>query len=395
MSTSRSMQNSRGGFSLIEVLIGVLILALGLLGLAAVFPVVVRQQRTAADQTQGLAVARNAEAYLRSHTLTSQRSVANAAAPNGGLLAANDPIPIINRRGLDMLRYQGVTATNPYSTWSYNSGNPLLPGGWELPTYTLRSNTPDRGIMMIARTGQSANVSVPQRDRLWPAPYSGMDARVDDVRYANEPRYVWDVAMRRVDPGTPTSVADDGIQFAVFVRRVDGSIRVARRDNVNDPLDPLRRLRSTRSLRLADVLTGDQLGQGVVAVQPAEGRVAVAVTNNSTSPVPTLNGEGEYAVPIRASVTLIDDPEGAGLTRLAVAGATDVEKRLVRQPGQKLIDNLGNVYTVVKADEDLSSVFISPAASANAAALAASGALQVVFTPQVPAAVHVFTMEPR
>jgi len=383
-------------FSLIEVLIGVLILALGLLGLAAVFPVVVRQQRSAADQTQGLTVARNAEAFIRAHTLSGGRSVPNASASGAGLLAPSDPIPIQNRRGMDMLRYQGVTPTNPYSTWSFNSANPDRPGPWELPTYSLRSTNPDRGLMIVASTNQAANIQFSQRDRLWPQPYSAVDARVDDNKYANEPRYVWDVAMRRVDPGTPSNVADDSIQFAVFVRRVDGSIRVTRRDGVNDANDPIRRTRPTRSLRLADVLTGDRLGQGgAIVVQTQEQRLAVAVTNNSTSPTPTLTGEGEYAMPIRANVSQIDDPEGNGLTRLAVAGATDAQKRLVRQPGQKLIDNLGNVYTVLKADDDANSVIISPAASANAAALAASGDLQVVFTPQVPAAVHVFTMEPR
>lgn len=390
-----SPQSSRA-FSLIEVLIGVLILALGLLGLAAVFPVVVRQQRTAADQTQGLIVARNAEAYIRGHTLTTTRSVPSASAPGGGLLDPSDPIPLQNRRGLDMLRYQGVTSSNPYSTWSFNSANPDRPGPWEIPTFSLRSNNADRGLMIVAATNQTASVQFAQRDRLWPQPYSGMDALVDDNKYANEPRYVWDVATRRVDPGTPSNVGDDGIQFAVFVRRVDSSIRVPRRDRINDANDPIRRQRPTRDLRLADVLTGDRLGQGgAIALQQQEQRVAVAVTNNSNSPVPTLNGEGEYAMPFRVNVTLIDNPEGNGLTRLAVASATDIQKRLVRQPGQKLIDNLGNVYTVLKADEDANSVIISPAASANAAALAASGDLQIVLTPQVPAAVHVFTMEPR
>lgn len=390
-----SPQSSRA-FSLIEVLIGVLILALGLLGLAAVFPVVVRQQRTAADQTQGLIVARNAEAYIRGHTLTTTRSVPAAGTANAGLLAPSDPIPKENRRGLDMLRYKDVTNDNPYSTWSFNSANPDRPGPWELPTFSLRNTNPDRGLMIVAATNQTASVQFAQRDRLWPQPYSSVDARVDDNRYANEPRYIWDVAMRRVDPGTPSNVGDDGIQFAVFVRRIDGSIRVPRRDGINDVNDPIRRLRPLRDLRLADILTGDRLGQGgAIVLQPQEPRVAVAVSNNINSPVPTLNGEGEYAMPIRVNVTLIDNPEGAGLTRLAVANATDIQKRLVRQPGQKLIDNLGNVYTVLKADDDTSSVIISPAASANAAALAASGDLQVVFTPQVPAAVHVFTMDPR
>jgi hypothetical protein len=313
-----------------------------------------------------------------------------------------------------MLRYQGVTSNNPYPTWSFNSANPDRPGPWEIPTYSLRSTNPDRGLMTIAATNQSASVQFSQRDRLWPAAYSNVDPRVDDNKYANEPRYIWDVATRRVDPGTPSNVGDDGIQFAVFVRRIDGSIRVPRRDGIRDSNDPLVRRRPTRDLRLADVLTGDRLGQGnVIVLQQPEHRVAVAVTNNSNSPVPTLNGEGEYAMPIRMQIEAIDDPDGQGLSRfLLPSSASDVQRRLLREPGQKFVDNLGNIYTVVKATFDRSppntsnppedqpasdrrSILVSPAASANAAALAASGDLQIVFTPQVPAAVHVFTMEPR
>ena len=53
-----------GAFSLIEVMLGVLILALGLLGLAAVMPAVVAQQRNAANTTLGESAISSAKDYL-------------------------------------------------------------------------------------------------------------------------------------------------------------------------------------------------------------------------------------------------------------------------------------------------------------------------------------------
>ena len=53
-------------FTLIEVLIAILILALGLLGLGAVFPVVITQQRNANAVVEGESVASMAESIVRS-----------------------------------------------------------------------------------------------------------------------------------------------------------------------------------------------------------------------------------------------------------------------------------------------------------------------------------------
>ena len=51
---------SARAFTLVEVLMAVLILAIGLLGLGAVLPMVVRQQRDSADGTFGLIAMRSA-----------------------------------------------------------------------------------------------------------------------------------------------------------------------------------------------------------------------------------------------------------------------------------------------------------------------------------------------
>ncbi len=55
---------SRSAFTLIEVLISVIVLAIGLVGLAAVFPAVITQQRNATDLSAGLRAGASGEALL-------------------------------------------------------------------------------------------------------------------------------------------------------------------------------------------------------------------------------------------------------------------------------------------------------------------------------------------
>ena len=61
------------GFTLIEVLISIIILALGLLGIGVVFPVVIRQQRISTDEVRGVVEARSAaDAMLKRFELQNQ-----------------------------------------------------------------------------------------------------------------------------------------------------------------------------------------------------------------------------------------------------------------------------------------------------------------------------------
>ncbi|MAY74999.1 MAG: hypothetical protein CMJ31_09855, partial [Phycisphaerae bacterium] len=55
---------SRNGFTLVEVLLAVLVLGIGLLGLAAVFPVVIAQQRQSSETIAATGVAASVEAML-------------------------------------------------------------------------------------------------------------------------------------------------------------------------------------------------------------------------------------------------------------------------------------------------------------------------------------------
>ena len=164
---------ARPAFSLVEVLIAILVLAIGLLGLAAVFPAVIAQQREAADVTSAGTLADQAAARILIDSEALRLADLVRAVP-----AALRDEPVWSDRW---------TADNAYA----QTGRCTAAG--------------------------SAGVNLPAAARLIPAP----GGRV-------QPQYVWDcVALSR--PGEPA-------RCAVFVRRIDTGIRVPRGATLSDGL---------------------------------------------------------------------------------------------------------------------------------------------------------------
>jgi len=153
---SRSTGRFIAAFSLIEILISIVVLSLGLLGLAAVFPAVVRQQRIATDSVQGVSIERTAQEYIR----------------NSGTLNAFNPQAggVNSRAGWQMLTYNA--GWSPRGLWVLSEPSLAgLPGtGVDLPT----------GVMTMGTGDNQAFVSL--TDRLIPHPYST----------GNDPRFVWE-----------------------------------------------------------------------------------------------------------------------------------------------------------------------------------------------------------
>lgn len=177
------------GFSLLEVLIGVLVLALALLGLAALFPVVLRDQREARDGILGVSAQRAAEAYLTTQL------VLNPGTGTTGWRA-----------------YANRVATRPDNhkwevTLSGNDTVSLYRGG-------------DGQMRMLGNT-----VTIPVVDRVWPnvTTTAGTAPQM-------QPQLVWDIAVC----ATTEQVTQQGgqttrvvpLRVAIFTRRVDAQIRV-------------------------------------------------------------------------------------------------------------------------------------------------------------------------
>lgn len=351
--------SSRRAFSLVEVLISIVVLALGLVGLAAVFPVVVQQQRGVSDSIQGSSVERSAEDLIRGNATLSLR--------------ANPTDTSSNSIWRDLVAEE-LTST----VWS-------PAGAWDTGTPVDDLASAVRGLNIVRSTGDLAVVSgagsftlIPTSERLNPTPFTSRA----------EPRFVWDMAARRVEiraideqAGDRVATADrtetdregDAVQVAVFARRIDSNIRAPRQG-------------------LAFALTRTTGPDARLPVgADAVGR-------------PTLDGRGtaaanNYATIQRITYTIGADPDTDELNRLV----PDENSELIayaRQIGQKFVDRAGIVRTVrsiaTTPEGDFEALVIEPPMSAGAVAneVADFNSLpELLFTPQIPASVGVFTIQ--
>lgn len=320
------------GFSLIEILIAVVVLALGLLGVGAVFPVVIRSQRQSQDVVYGQIASRNAAAYLmgRQHMLDALRLVAYDTNFDGN--PDEDP------------RYDAT----PWFIWSDK------PADWG-------SVDPGTGDLLLKHpkppNSTITSIYVPASERLFPAPFT----------VGVNPQYIWDVAVRRKRVG--------GFQVLVVTRRLDQQIAV--------PED----------LVLSNVLTGKYLTSGGQRRLPMSVDAAGRPTGNGGPP-----GIGTYsrlrslelALPLHDSdpaLILVQgmddgDPTDQSTTVLPYANAV----------GQKLVDNLGMVYTVTGTLEDEQRrtwLRLNPPLTMQARNESKVTSIQFVMTPQVPVDVRV------
>lgn len=389
----RCRRNARG-FSLIEVLLAVLVLGLGLLGLAAVFPVVISQQREAVDDVASVAAAASVEAAV------------DTTAVLDGLEAILDMpgfsrLPVAPAGPTD----EDWTALGTFlwqPTWSWNgqdAADRLLEEGvtvagdgtvirWD-PTLP----TPGFVNIPVGDPLHPGVTEIPISSRLIPSPYSGA-----------APQFVWDLVPRR----TP----DNRLQVAIFIRRIDTGIRVPSDYTLTDVVS---QQRPTADVPLS-------VWTLPVGMSDADGRP-------SGRGAPFRSGGGRdpiYAAPIVLGAEVYDDPNilnnEESFDRLILRdpgpdepqglslsyGENDIPLRAAAREGQILVDNLGQVREVLGEDTDANVggarvVRVRPAFTASQAASLTSSSpgtreynatvvRQVVFTTKPPARVIVRTV---
>jgi len=195
---------------------------------------------------------------------------------------------------------------------------------------------------------------------------------------------VWDIAVHRSpDFDTTTDAIADPLQVAIFIRRIDPRIRVPAGETLMEAL-----------------LAGTVLPVGKL----------------TGSVLPTLDGtDGSgglaYSIPIVADRgtdfdLTVDNgtaphDEGRYINNVNVTNNNGIG-RVMAQPNQRLVDNLGNIYTVegIEADPvnaNRSRLRINPPISANLTQSAPANrprVVQFVFTAHVPAGVTVMEVLP-
>lgn len=357
-------------FSLIEVLIAVVVLSIGLLGLGMVFPVVVRQQRIAQDQVRGLSSERSFEASL----LT--RSDINKV--------LHDPNPVHNDYGSKLfLIARSLRESNqeqqayrwfvPAVGTTASSANPFVIDSLPGPTFgrlMLFFNDNDTA------TQDLSSLSVGQR--LYPAPFTSM----------GDPQFINDIAIRQVDA--------DHYELAIFTRRVDAGIRIP------PPIQG-------RQFTLSNILTATP------TTAAGFQRAPVAVDARGR---PTLTGDDGQGRPKYSSLrimkfsprALVGGDQAGNTTRPPGAryeinpyltGDSQFRTELYAvagQPGQKFVDNLGTIHTVVRSERSVVSaaaliVYLDRPLSDEAELLRQNNRLIFVFAPQVPSSVSVMRFD--
>ena len=354
-------------FSLIEVLIAIVVLAIGLLGIASVFPAVVTQQKSTTFAVQGASYAKSVEAILKSHYGMSRQSYAQ-----------DDPADV-NTFGIvlrDDLR--GWASLTGLFQWSPPVREYGYSGVWDLPA----TNARPPGMLLNLTNGLVTVMGTINNPRLGPQSPEYPNDRgyvTPGFRLTEEARlighrptlpddravrgeYIYDFAARRIGAGRAfrengseseqyRTCQDDHIELAVFIRAVDRP--------------------------------GSVPGDGVAVGEDAQGR-------------PTFNGTGSYSRIRQATFTVPTQPqERETATQLITLTGNIDAVRAMRQLNQKFVSPFGTTHTVVGFGDGAADVWIKPELDAKKLQPYPNADRMFLYTPQIPVGVSVVRIAPK
>lgn len=383
---SSNPANSRKAFTLVEVLLGIIILAIGLLGLASVFPLVVKQQREAQDIVVGVSAANAAEAFMRT-----QRGYFSTTAND--LVGLNAPSGKSGWGALSKALYNKAVNNK-------NEKHGLL--NW---SEAFRAGTTDKtaiygdaaeasagnvkgAIYIGSDQGTQYDIVIKPFDRLIPAPSATVN-----------PMFVWDIApmlATPIDPNNPiANPTPMPLRITVFIRRIDPGIRL--------PYDNETQTTMT---------VGDAIAKGLVLPLSVDADL-----------MPTLDGKLDadhnyprYFYPkVQTAYRRFGASSGPFNVIEFVDAANTPGVAAARQVGQQLVDVEGNIFTVIAIPDETGadipyssvlsrSVVIEPGiptgylqsttSTNNKSDVRNERTLELLCTPQIPAKVSTFLIRP-
>lgn len=374
-------------FTLVEVLVGILILGLGLLGLGAIYPAVAIQQRGAGDAVEGQAVADAAEGFLKGNLWMNQKSAPRATATSPARQVQGWEASLIvdngNSKGYGWRSIEGLGGNiNPRmlildpATGDVTLDTPSVPTDFTLPT-----------------TG-ATEATLTVYDRLIPAVAPGGATPFGNARF------VWDAVARRLDRSDGTHLGiprpnrtlqekmQDAVQVAVFVRRLDPGIR----NRAGVSYVPV--AQTTEGIAALDGVGTPAGGMATGTPNYAPIRLMEIMPWDGAFPTGGAGAAANANAMIRY-VHLSDDP-GAEMTNMTDA---DIDA-VIGQVGQKFALANGTVVTVTSVQqatvgaEQRNILRIDPEIPNWAFRVRPSGVVGIpsLFTAQPPVAVRVFTL---
>lgn len=406
----------RRAFTLLEILISVVVLAIGLVGVVAIFPAVIDLQRRAQDTVVGTAAASSAEAklvgtFIENDSLDWLDDAEWRDVFDSGTYSRADFFPVFDILRLDQnisiqdarVPVGGTSAVYDFlwdAQWEWGrsqnqnasatleqTGDLVIGGGISYP-------------VPFGPSQNRVNLNLPVYEidlgqRLLPDAASGQD-----------PRYVYDMVVRRVDAGIgfvprgnrrtyekrieTDRLGELPLQFAVFVRRID------------------RNIRTPQGVSIREAITGvrDEIGNDD-PIRNEDRRLPLAVRRDNLAQIVNNGKPGDhfYSRPVAGllrNITLLESKANSGVfdqfdpLSLRFQGSSvgaDAAAAALAQVGQRFVDNTGVVREVIAIDtrtvdgREREVLRIDPPFASNSL----DDYRQIVFTPQIPVDIRVLT----